>query len=176
MDIRAARQAEGASVGVQNFPASVRSLSTTASNFTSDTRAVKSTTSGGEAGDLFFETDTNWLWEWTGTAWSFVTGLYVATDAARAALTVSAADNGALFFATDTGILWKVESGSWANKFDVLDVADEYRVGGDKVLGPRGAAVAAPAGGAVIDVEARAAITALINRFKVTGGHGAIDD
>lgn len=45
-------------------------------------------------------------------------------------------------------------------------------VGGNKVVGGRGAAVAAPAGGSVADAEARAAISAIIARLRE---HGLIE-
>lgn len=42
-------------------------------------------------------------------------------------------------------------------------------VGGQQVVGPRGAAVAAPSGGATVDVEARSALAALIARLTEHG-------
>lgn len=167
---------EAQGVASQAIAQTVRSQSGTEAALTTDTRANKATTTGSLANDLYLESDTNWLWRWTGTAWAFVTGLYVASDATRTALTISAADNGVLFFATDTGILWKVEGGVWVNKFSVITAATSFNIGANKVLGARGAAVADPTGGAVIDVEARTALIALLNRFRVTGGHGAIAD
>ena len=47
---------------------------------------------------------------------------------------------------------------------------------GDIVKLFKGAAVADAAGGAIIDIEARAAINALLARFRVTGGNGQIAD
>jgi hypothetical protein len=46
-------------------------------------------------------------------------------------------------------------------------------VDGRPVLGARGAAVPAPSGGATVDVEARAAITSIIDRLAA---HGLIED
>lgn len=49
------------------------------------------------------------------------------------------------------------------------DVATSYKVAGTKVLGAQGAAVADATGGAVIDVEARAALNALLARLRAHG-------
>lgn len=49
-----------------------------------------------------------------------------------------------------------------------------YSIGGNKVIGPRGAAVADAAGGAVIDAEARTALNALLARLRIATGHGLI--
>ena len=62
-------------------------------------------------------------------------------------------------FARLTAYGWNV--GDWA--------ANALVVGGDKVVGGRGAAVAAPSGGAVVDAEARAAIDALLDRLRTHG-------
>lgn len=48
------------------------------------------------------------------------------------------------------------------------------KVGGTKVVGAQGAAVADAAGGAVIDVEARAALNALLAELRAATGHGLI--
>lgn len=50
--------------------------------------------------------------------------------------------------------------------------AAALRIGGEQVVGPRVAAVASPSGGSIIDVEARAAIAALIVALQT---HGLID-
>ena len=50
------------------------------------------------------------------------------------------------------------------------------RINAQQVLSARKDGVDAPTGGAVVDVECRAKLVKLIDRFKVTGGHGAIDD
>lgn len=50
----------------------------------------------------------------------------------------------------------------------------EYRAQGVKVVGARGAAVPDAAGGATVDVEARAAINALLARLRAATGHGLI--
>lgn len=49
--------------------------------------------------------------------------------------------------------------------------AGEVVVEGNKVVGARAAPVAAPAGGTVVDVQARAAITAILTALR---GHGLI--
>lgn len=186
-DIATEAQAYDAQSIATRFSATtVRSQSGTEAALTTDTRANKATTTGSLANDLYLESDTNWLWRWSGTAWVFVTGLYVATDATRTALTIAAADNGALFYATDTGILWKVEAGVWANKFSVITASTSFNVGANKVVGARGAAVAAVAtadAGVAYDAtaqtllnEVKAQLNTFMSRFRVTGGHGSIAD
>lgn len=49
--------------------------------------------------------------------------------------------------------------------------AGEMVVGGNKVVGARAAAVAAPAGGTVIDAQARTAVNAILTALR---GHGLI--
>lgn len=186
-DIATETQAYDAqNIATQFSAATVRSQSGTEAALTTDTRANKATTTGSLANDLYLESDTNWLWRWTGTAWAFVTGLYVATDATRTALTIAAADNGALFYATDTGILWKVEAGVWVNKFSVITATTSFNVGANKVVGARGAAVTSVAtadAGAVYDAaaqtllnEVKAQLNTLLTRLRATGGHGLIAD
>lgn len=177
---------EAGSIATQFTATTVRSQSGTAAALTTDTRANKAATTGSLADDLYLESDTNWLWRWNGIAWAFVTGLYVATDTTRTALTISAADNGALFFATDAGILWKVEAGVWVNKFSVITASTSFNVGANKVLGARGAAVAAVAtadAGVAYDAtaqtlinEIKAQLNTFMSRFRVSGGHGSIAD
>jgi len=55
-----------------------------------------------------------------------------------------------------------------------VDTHDTYRVDGVKVVGVQGAAVPDAAGGIMIDVEARAAINALLARLRASTGHGLI--
>lgn len=50
-------------------------------------------------------------------------------------------------------------------------IGNRVRLEGLRVVGPREAAVADPAGGSVVDVEARAALMALLDRLR---GHGLI--
>lgn len=42
-------------------------------------------------------------------------------------------------------------------------------IGGNQVVGAQGAAITSPAGGAVVDAEARAAITAILGRLRTHG-------
>lgn len=57
-----------------------------------------------------------------------------------------------------------------------LQTGKTLSVGGQQVIGARGAAVADPTGGVVVDAECRTQLAALLARFRVTGGHGAIAD
>jgi hypothetical protein len=66
--------------------------------------------------------------------------------------------------------LWAVrEATGWAVG---LSRAAQVVVGGVQVLGSRGAPVAAPSGGSVIDAEARAALAAILDRLVA---HGLMD-
>ena len=47
--------------------------------------------------------------------------------------------------------------------------AGKLMIGGQQVVGARGAAVATPQGGSVVDLEARAAINAIIERLRSHG-------
>lgn len=63
----------------------------------------------------------------------------------------------------------------WRNVYGyVADMTTSYQVGGQKVVGARGAAVSDASGGATVDAEARAAINALLARVRATTGHGLI--
>jgi hypothetical protein len=65
---------------------------------------------------------------------------------------------------------WRYWSGSgWS---DGRIPAAGYMVGGQQVVGPRVAAVPSPSGGTIIDMEARAAVDALIVALK---SHGLTD-
>ena len=48
---------------------------------------------------------------------------------------------------------------------------DNVPIGGEQVLGPRGAAIPAPSGGSTVDAEARAAIEPILSAMR---GHGLI--
>jgi hypothetical protein len=180
LGIRAARQAEQAAAGVQAQFVSPRSLSATESNVTFDARAVRLAAVGSQAGDEFGETDTALRYRWTGTAWAYTTGIYVAADAARLALTISSADNGALFYSTDTGILWKVVAGAWVNEFVTVAATTQFKVGANKVVGARGAAVADVASPNATDLasvitlanEIKAQLNTAFARLRSTTGHG----
>lgn len=176
MGIRTERQAEEGAVGSQLVAASLRSsgVGVTESSLTTGTRADRGSTTGSLAGDEFIETDTGWRYRWTGTAWTFVSGMYAASDAARTALTLTTEDNGAWFFntATDEDMgLWQVVSGSWVKRFPggSIDLATSYKVAGVAVVKAQGAAIADASGGATVDTEARAAINALLAHFRTWG-------
>lgn len=158
--------AEAQVIATENF-VSVRELSSGAGNLSTGTRASKP--ASGALNDFFFETDTHWLYYWSGTAWLFMAGLNFGTNAARAAITVTANDNGAHFFTTDQNKLWQVSGGAWTDRFVTLDLTTSLKIAGTKVLGAQGAAVADPAGGAVIDVEARVQLSLLLARERAHG-------
>lgn len=176
-----AYDAQGAAA--QAIAQTVRSQSGTAAALTSDTRANKATTTGSLANDLYYETDTGFTYRWSGTAWVFAWGIGRGSAATLAAITVTAADNGAEFYVTDTGSWWYVAAGVWVERTK-LNVVTEYKVGGNKVLGARGAAVAAVASPDATDLataqtlvnEIKAQLNTFISRFRVTGGHGSIAD
>jgi hypothetical protein len=189
----AVRQAGAASLDVTQLYESTRTASSTVEGaFTADTRAVRLAAVGMQSGDEWLEVDTNWLYYYTGTAWAYKTGVNTGTAAARGAITPAAADNGALFYETDTLQLWEVQAGAWVKLLEIkgtanqvtatiaagvltlslpaaVTVATEYRVGGTKVVGAQGAAVADAAGGATVDTEARAALNALLARLRTHG-------
>ncbi len=52
---------------------------------------------------------------------------------------------------------------------DEINTADSYQVQGTKVVGVQQAAIAAPSGGAVIDVQARAQLALLLTALKTHG-------
>lgn len=60
------------------------------------------------------------------------------------------------------------------SKFDGIN--KEIIINAQRVISTRKAAVIKPSGGATIDTEARTAIDAIIDRLRVTGGHGLISD
>jgi len=84
------------------------------------------------------------------------------TNAATARAAISAAKDGVNTDITEL------------NGASQVDVSSRYEVGSVKVVGARGAAVPDAAGGAVIDVEARAAINALLAEVRAATGHGLI--
>ena len=86
---------------------------------------------------------------WTGGGWRFVApvdgmAVWVAADALAARF---------------TGGVWVIGEEACAR----------VTVGGDQVVGPRQAAVADPAGGTVIDVEARTALAAMLGALRTHG-------
>ena len=74
-------------------------------------------------------------------------------------------------------LAWNIDAGYWLSwsgsawRDGVLPAA-ALHVGGQQVVGPRLPGVASPSGGTIIDVEARAAIDALIASLM---SHGLID-
>ena len=72
--------------------------------------------------------------------------------------------------------VWSIADGYAYRRIDSSWVggvikASALSIGGMQVVGSRGAAVVAPSGGAVIDVEARAALSAALERLR---SHGLI--
>lgn len=182
LDIRTGRQAEEGAVGAQAAFTSLRSFGggTTDSAYTEGARADRQSISGDLENDQWYETDSTWLYRWTGTAWAWRAGLYVATNATRTGLTISADDNGAYFLASDTGILWRVEAAAWVNKFTRLEVTTDLKVNGNKVIGARGSAVADVASPDATDLataitlvnEIKAQLNTAFARLRSTTGHG----
>lgn len=89
---------------------------------------------------------------WTGSGWRFVAPV-PGQRCWTAALTREA----------------RYEPGEW--RIGELHAA-QVIIDGDPVLGPRGAAVPAPTGGATVDAEARATLAAIIARMVA---HGLVD-
>ncbi len=77
--------------------------------------------------------------------------------------------DGLTIFDKGTGLFAVFKAGAWENGHVR---ATKLSIGGNQVVGARLAAVAEPAGGAIVDVEARAAIAALLVRLRQ---HGLID-
>ena len=148
--------------------------------FTFGTRASRP--ASGAQGDRFFATDRNWLYYWSGTQWAIVAGLWFTTDATRAAVTPDTTDNGAAVYTTDTNKLWRVSGGAWVDGFVSIDVTTSYEVGGVKVIGARGAAVADVASADATDLptvitlanETKAQLNLLLARVRAATGHGLI--
>lgn len=137
------------------------------SSFTFGLRAARP--ASGAQGDRFLATDRNALYYYSGTVWGLVVGLGFGTNAVRAAMAVDSTDNNYGFYTTDTNKLWRVSGGVWVDLFVSLDVTTSYEVGGVKVVGAQGAAVADAAGGVTIDTEARTALNALLARLRTHG-------
>lgn len=182
LEVTATQRQLGAleSVSVEQFQ-SIRDLAGSSdASFSFGTRASRP--ASGAQGDRFFATDRNWLYYWTGTVWAIVAGLWFTTDATRAAVTPDTTDNGAAAYTTDTSKLWRVSSGAWVDSFVSLDVTTSYEVGGTKVIGARGAAVADVASADATDLptaitlanETKAQLNALLARIRAATGHGLI--
>ena len=71
----------------------------------------------GNAGLMYFETDTGWLYFDNGTNFLYQVGMNKGTEAARAALAVTTDDEGALFYTTDTSVWWRVQTGAWTRMY-----------------------------------------------------------
>lgn len=69
----------------------------------------------------------------------------------------------------DTSSLVSISDASGQGVVNVETASGEYRVNGTKVVGPRGAAITAPTGGATVDAEARTAIGVIISRLQEHG-------
>ncbi|RJG56823.1 DUF2793 domain-containing protein [Sphingobium terrigena] len=89
---------------------------------------------------------------WTDGGWRFVPP--------RAGLSIDVADRGHALF--HDGSLWR----------DALVQADGLYLEGEKVVGTRQAAISTPAGGAVIDAEARSTLAAILVALRT---HGLIE-
>lgn len=130
----AQRQVAAVQESFINFT-SVRALTSGAGSLTTGTRASRPGSAA--LNDFYFETDTGWLDYWGGTAWKYLAGINVGTNAVRAAITVTANDNGALFFTNDQNKLWRVEAGAWVDKTVSFDLTTSLKIGGTKVVGAR---------------------------------------
>ncbi|QDZ08671.1 DUF2793 domain-containing protein [Sphingomonas panacisoli] len=86
---------------------------------------------------------------WTSGGWRFVAPV-----------------EGMAAWVTTDGLTARFSGGSW-----VLgeDPCAHLVVGGNRVVGPRQSAIAAPSGGAVIDAESRAALTAILAALRAHG-------
>jgi hypothetical protein len=93
------------------------------------------------------------LAEWDGAAWTF-----------------TAAPAGTVAWVVDEGVLGLYDGGGWA--VDFLPVGG-LRIGGADLFGAVRSDVAAPSGGSVVDVEARAALASLLAYLRTQGVLGA---
>jgi hypothetical protein len=101
IDVQSALAQAGATQ--QNFVQfqSVRAVSGSSdASFSFGTHASRP--ASGAQGDRYFETDRGWEFYYTGTAWAYKAGVYIGTDATRAAITPASTDVNALFLVTDT--------------------------------------------------------------------------
>jgi hypothetical protein len=93
------------------------------------------------------------LAEWDGAAWTF-----------------TAAPAGTVAWVADEGVLGVHDGAGWA--IDFLPVGG-LRIGGADLFGAARSDIAAPSGGGVVDVEARAALTNLLAYLRTQGLLGA---
>jgi hypothetical protein len=68
-----------------------------------------------------------------------------------------------------SGVEWRFDGAGW--RVGVCE-AEELRIGGVKVVGQRGQAIPSPAGGSVVDPQARTAIDAILSALRT---HGMIE-
>lgn len=168
IDVTGAQRQVGATQQtISNFVSTRTSVGTADAAFSFGAHASRP--ASGLAGDRYFSTDRTTLYYYSGTAWLYLSGVNVGTNATRAAIVVTANDNGSLFFTTDQNKLWQVSGGAWVDRFVSLDLTTSLKIAGTKVLGAQGAAVADATGGATVDTEARAAINALLARLRAHG-------
>lgn len=174
---RAMRQSSATQEEFVQFQ-SIRALTSGAGSLTTGTRASKPASAA--LNDFYYETDTGWLDYWAGTAWKYLSGVNVGTNATRAAIVVTANDNGALFFTNDQNKLWRVEAGVWVDKFTTLDLTTSLKIAGTIVVGAQGAAVADVASANASDLataitlvnELKAQVNTAFARLRSTTGHG----
>lgn len=69
----------------------------------------------------------------------------------------------------DSGLEWLFDGSGW--RVGVCEVK-ELRIGGVKVVGQQGQSIASPAGGSVVDPQARTAIDAILSALRT---HGMIE-
>jgi hypothetical protein len=86
---------------------------------------------------------------WSGSGWRFVTPV-----------------EGMTIWVTADALTARFSSGRWVGG---EEVCAHLVIAGDRVVGPRQAAVPNPAGGGVIDVESRAAVTAILAALRAHG-------
>ena len=109
------------------------------------------------------------------------TAAFIATGAGNTSATVGIittnSSAAALSITGGNGILMTTGSATFTlGDLTLLATSAAVNIGGDKIIGERGAAVADASGGATVDTEARAAINALLAELRATGGHGLIAD
>jgi hypothetical protein len=84
------------------------------------TRAAMS--AAGNAGYMYYQTDTGWLYYDNGTNYVYLCGIDKGTNAVRLALGIGANDNSAVFYVTDRGVWWRVSAGAWTQMYVSLTI------------------------------------------------------
>jgi len=102
IDVEMAQRRAGATEEEVSQFSAPRSATTVTGDFTVGTRTERLSAVNLQSGDRWLESDTGWVYRYTGTAWAWAWGLYKGTDAQRGAIAPAAADNGAEFLTTDT--------------------------------------------------------------------------